>query len=77
MTILMIILAVFSFLGLIYFSVKDKEFYQDETNVDPGSILGEILMSIINLLPWYLKKLSLMLLFLGLCVLCVCYFIYE
>jgi energy-converting hydrogenase Eha subunit F len=78
MTILMIIFAVFSFLSLIFFSVKDKEFYQSETiNADPGSVLGEILIYIIDLLPWYLKKLSLMLLSLGLCILSLCYFIYE
>ncbi|MFC0190025.1 hypothetical protein ACFFJY_17150 [Fictibacillus aquaticus] len=76
MTILMIIFGVFSFLGLIYFSVKNKEFYQNESfNADPG-ILGEILLYIINLLPWYLKKLFMMLLSLGLCILCLGYFIY-
>lgn len=77
MNILIMILAIFSLLGLIFFSVKDREFYQDETNADPGSILGEILIYLLNGLPWYLKKLCLMLLFLGLCILCVCYFIYE
>lgn len=78
MTILMIIFAVFSFLSLIFFSVKNKEFYHSETiNADPGSILGEMLLYIINLLPWYLKKLSLMLVCFGLCILCLGYFIYE
>ncbi len=77
MTILMIIFAVFSFLSLIFFSVKDKEFYQSETNADPGNVLGEILLYMINFLPWYLKKLSLILVFLGLCTLCLSYFIYA
>ncbi|RZT23726.1 hypothetical protein EV282_2822 [Fictibacillus sp. BK138] len=77
MTILMIIFAVFSFLSLIFFSVKDKEFYQSESNADPGSVLGEILLYMINLFPWYLKKLTLILVFLGLCILCLSYFIYE
>jgi len=40
MTIIMIIFAVFSFFGLIFFSFKNKEFYQSE-NFDIGSeILG-------------------------------------
>ena len=78
MTILLIIFAVFLFLSLIFFSVKDNEFYQSKTIIaDPGSVLEEIFLYIINLLQWYLKKLSLMLLLLGLCFLCLCYFIYE
>ncbi|PEJ27074.1 hypothetical protein CN689_24505 [Peribacillus butanolivorans] len=78
MTIFMYIFAVFSFLGLIFFSFKNKEFYQNE-NFDIGSseIVGEILLYIINLLPWYLIKLFMMLLFLGSCIFCVCYFIYA
>lgn len=78
MTILMYIFAIFSFLGFIFFSIKNKEFYQNE-NFDIGSseIVGEILLYIINLLPWYLIKLFMMLLFLGLCLFCVCYFIYA
>ncbi|PLR66040.1 hypothetical protein [Bacillus sp. UMB0893] len=78
MTILMIIFDIFSFLSLIFFSFKNKEFYQNETiNADPGDVLGEIFLYIINLLPWYLKKLFMMLLCLGLCILCLSYFIYE
>jgi len=77
-TILMIIFAIFSFFGLIFFSFKNKEFYQNE-NFDIGSseILVEILLYIINLFPWYLIKLFMILLFLGLCIFCLCYFIYS
>lgn len=78
MTILMIIFAIISFLSLIFFSFKNKEFYQNESfDVGTSDVLGEIFLYIINLFPWYLKKLFMMLLFLGLCIFCMCYFIYA
>lgn len=79
MTILMIILAVFSFFGLIFFSFENKEFYQNESfdTIGSSEILGEILLYFINLLPWYLIKLFMILLFLGLCIFCLGYFIHA
>lgn len=79
MTILMIILGLFSFFGLIFFSFKNKEFYQEESfeNIGSSGILAEILLYLISLLPWYLIKLFMILLFLGMCIFCLCYFIYA
>ncbi|ODG92743.1 MULTISPECIES: hypothetical protein [Bacillaceae] len=78
MTIFMYIFAVFSFFGLIFFSFKNKEFYQNESiDVGTSDVLGDILLNIIDFLPWYLKKLFIMLLFLGLCIFCICYFIFS
>lgn len=78
MTIFMYILAVFSFFGLIFFSFKNKEFYQNESiDVGTSDVIGDILLFIIDLFPWYIKKLFMMLLSLGLCIFCICYFIYA
>jgi hypothetical protein len=78
MDILMMVLAAFSFLSLIFFSVKSKEFYQSElSNADSGSIIGEIIMYVIHLFPWYIRKLFLILISLALCMLCVGYYIFE
>ncbi|MFP7474212.1 hypothetical protein SFC55_24790 [Niallia taxi] len=79
MTILMIIFALFSIFGLIYFSFKNKEFYQDEDfdNIGSSGILAELLLYLISLLPWYLIKLCMILFFLGLCIFCLGYFIHA
>ncbi|PEL05646.1 hypothetical protein CN601_21585 [Bacillus sp. AFS017336] len=78
MTILMIIFAIISFSGLIIFTFKNKEYYHNETiDTSTSEVLGVIFLYIVNLLPWYLKKLFIILLFLGLCISCLCYFIYE
>ncbi len=78
MDILMMLFSAFSFLSLIFFSVKGKEFYQsDLLHADSGSILGEILMYLIHLFPWYIRKLFLVLICSGLCILCVGYFTFE
>ncbi|MGX1263850.1 cytochrome c biogenesis protein ResB [Rossellomorea marisflavi] len=78
MDILMMILAAFSFLSLIFFSVMGKEFYHSELlNADSGSIIGEIVMYVIYMFPWYIRKLFLILISLALCILCVGYYMFE
>jgi len=76
MTILMIIFAIISFSGLIIFTFKNKEFYQNETiDASTSEVLGVIFLYFVNLLPWYFKKLFMILLCLGLSILSLYYFI--
>lgn len=77
MLILVIICALIFFLGIIVFSVKGKEYYQNESiNGHSPEIIGAIFEWVINLLPWYLKKLFVLLLFISLFLVCIYYLMY-
>ncbi|QKE76094.1 hypothetical protein HPK19_25150 (plasmid) [Arthrobacter citreus] len=77
MTILVIITAILTFTGIISLSFKGKEFYYNETfSGHSPEILGAIFESLINLLPWYLKKVVTLLFCGSIFVACMYYLIF-
>ncbi|PGZ93351.1 hypothetical protein COE53_06530 [Bacillus sp. AFS029533] len=76
MTIFVIITALLTFTGLISLSFKGKECYYNETfSGHSPEIIGAIFESLINLLPWYLKKVVTLLFCGSIFIACMCYLI--
>ncbi|ODG93441.1 hypothetical protein BED47_03910 [Gottfriedia luciferensis] len=76
MTIFVIITALLTFTGQISLSFKGKEFYYNETfSGHSPEIIGAIFESLINLLPWYLMKVVILLFCGSIFIACMCYLI--